>query len=99
MIFHWNLNDCKTPPVANTLLIILAVLNNKVVCKVYISPSISKSSSPFDNPLVTVPKAPIPIGIIITFMFHSFSISFILLLFTLLEVFTSVLADGLSLYF
>ena len=32
----------------------------------------SKSSSPFSDPLVTVPKAPIKIGIIVTFMFHSF---------------------------
>ena len=32
----------------------------------------SKSSSPFNNPLVTVPKAPIIIGIIVTFIFHSF---------------------------
>ena len=32
----------------------------------------SKSSSPFSNPLVTVPNAPITIGIIITCMFHSF---------------------------
>ena len=32
----------------------------------------SKSSWPFNNPLVTVPKAPITIGIIVTFMFHSF---------------------------
>ena len=31
-------------------------------------PLISKSSSPYNNPLVTVPKA--PIGIIVTFMFH-----------------------------
>ena len=35
-------------------------------------PVISKSSSPCTNPLVTVPRAPITIGIIITFMFHSF---------------------------
>ena len=35
-------------------------------------PPTSKSSSPFSNPLVTVPKAPITIGIIVTFMFHSF---------------------------
>ena len=33
---------------------------------------ISKSSRPFNNPLVTVPKVPITIGIIVTFMFHSF---------------------------
>ena len=35
-------------------------------------PPSSKSSSPFDNPLVTVPKAPITISIIVTFIFHSF---------------------------
>ena len=33
-------------------------------------PPTSKSS--FNNPLVTVPKAPIPIHTIVTFMFHSF---------------------------
>ena len=32
----------------------------------------SKSSRPFNNLLVTMPKAPITIGIIVTFMFHSF---------------------------
>ena len=31
-----------------------------------------KSSSPFSNPLVTVPNTPITIGIIINFMFRSF---------------------------
>ena len=35
-------------------------------------PPTSKSSSPFNNPLVTIPKAPITIGIIVTFMFHRF---------------------------
>ena len=35
-------------------------------------PPTSKSSRPFNNPLVTVPKAPITNGIIVTFMFHSF---------------------------
>ena len=34
-------------------------------------PPTSKSSSPFNNPLVTVPKTQITIGIIVTFMFHS----------------------------
>ena len=34
-------------------------------------PLISKSSSPFINSLVTVPRAPITIGIIVTFMSHS----------------------------
>ena len=32
----------------------------------------SKSSSPFNKPLVTVPKVPITFGIIVTFMFHNF---------------------------
>ena len=36
------------------------------------SPPTSKSSSLFNNPLVIVPIAPIPIGIIVTFIFHSF---------------------------
>ena len=35
-------------------------------------PLISKSSSPCTNPLVTVPSAPITIGITVTFMFHRF---------------------------
>ena len=35
-------------------------------------PPTSKSSSPFSNPLGTVPNEPITIGIIVTFMFHSF---------------------------
>ena len=35
-------------------------------------PPTSKSSSPFSNHLVTVPNAPITIGIIVTCMFHSF---------------------------
>ena len=34
-------------------------------------PPVSKSSSPFNNALVTIPKAPITIGIIVTFMLHS----------------------------
>ena len=46
-------------------------------------PPTSKSSSPFSNPLVTVPNAPIIIIVIITPQ----------------EFFTSVLADGFSLEF
>ena len=57
---------------SRTLLSILAVFNNAVVRMVSTQPSTSKSSRPFNNPLVTVPNAPITIGIIVTFLFHSF---------------------------
>ena len=72
MVFHWNLSDSKSPQASRTLLSILAVLNNVVVWMVSTHPPTSKSSSPFNNPLVSVPKAPITIGIIVTFMFYSF---------------------------
>ena len=70
--FHRSLSDSKSPQVSRTLLSILAVLSNAVVWMVSTRPPTSKSSSPFSNPLVTVPNAPITIGIIVTCMFHSF---------------------------
>ena len=72
MVFHWSLSDSKSPQVSRTLLSILVVLNNAVVWMVSTCPPTSKSSSPFSNPLVIVPNAPITIGIIVTCMFHSF---------------------------
>ena len=72
MGFHSSLRDSKSPHVSRTLLSILAVLNNAVVWMVSTRLPTSKSSRPFNNPLVTVPKAPIIIGIIVTFIFHSF---------------------------
>ena len=72
MIFHWSLSDNESPQVSRILLTILAVLNNVVVWMVSTRPPTSKSSSPFNNPLVSVPKAPITIGIIVTFMLYSF---------------------------
>ena len=72
MVFHWSLRDSKSPQVSKTLLSILAVLNNGVVWIVSTRPPTSKSSSPFSHPLVTVTKALIKIGIIVTCMFHSF---------------------------
>ena len=66
------LSDDKSPQVSRTLLSILAVFNNVVVWMVSTRPPTSKSSSPFSNPLVTVPNAPITIGVIVTCMFHSF---------------------------
>ena len=69
---NWSLSDSKSPQVSRTLLSILSVLNNIVVWRVSARPPTSKSSRPFRNPLVTVQNAPITIGIIVTFMFHSF---------------------------
>ena len=68
MVFHWSLSDRKSPQVSRNLLSILAVLNNVVVWMVSTRPPISKSSSPFNNPFVTLTNAPITIGIIVTFM-------------------------------
>ena len=68
MVFRWSPSDSKSPQVSRTLLSILAVINNAVSTR----PPTSKSSSPFSNPLVTFPNAPITIGIIVTCMFHSF---------------------------
>ena len=74
MVFHRRLSDSKSPQVSRTFLSILAVLNNVVVWMVATRSLISKSSCPFSNPFVTVPKAPLTIGIIVTFMYHVFSI-------------------------
>ena len=71
MVFHWRLSDSKSPQVSRILLSILDVFNNAVVWIISTRPPTSKSSRPFNNPLVTVPKAPITIGIIDT-IFHSF---------------------------
>ena len=72
MVSHWSLSDSKSPQVSRTLLRILAVLINAVIWIVSTRPPTSKSSRPFNNPLVIVPKAPITIGTIVSFMFHSF---------------------------
>ena len=64
----------KSPQVSRTLLSIMTVINNSLVWMVSTRPLTSKSSCPFNNPLVTVPKEPMTTGIILTFMFHSFSI-------------------------
>ena len=72
MVFHWSLRDSKFPQVSRTRLSILAVLSNAVVWIVSTRPRTSKSSRLFNNPLVIVPNAPITIGTIVTFMFHSF---------------------------
>ena len=72
MVFQWSLSDSKSPLISGTHLSIPAILNNAVVLMVSSRPPSSKSSSPFNNPLVTVLKAPITIGIIVAFMFRNF---------------------------
>ena len=70
MGFHCSLSDSKSPQVSRTLLRIRAVLNNAVVWMVSARSPTSKFSTPFNISLVTVLKAPIIIGIFVTFMFH-----------------------------
>ena len=70
--FHRSLSLLKSPYVSKTLFSIQTVFNNAVVWMVPTRSPNFKSSSPFNNTLVTVPKAPIPIGTIVTFIFHSF---------------------------
>ena len=70
--FNWSLSEKKSPQVSRTPLSILTVFNNSVVWMVSTRLPTSKSSSPFNNPLGTVPIVPITVDTIDTFMFHSF---------------------------
>ena len=72
MDFYWSFSESKSPQDSMTLLSILVVLNNVVVWVVSTRPPTSKSSRPFNNPLITVLKLPVTIDIIVTCMFHSF---------------------------
>ena len=74
MVIHWSLRDSKSHQVSRTLLSILAVFNEAVFWIVPTRPPTSKLSRPCNNPLVTVPNAPITIGVIFTFMLNIFSI-------------------------
>ena len=104
MVFHWSLSDSKSPQVSRTLLSILAVFNNAIGWMVSTLPPTSKSSRLFYNPLVTAPKAPITIGIIITFMFHSFfqfpsKVEVLIILFTFFHFYFVVSRDSKVDYF
>ena len=72
MFCYWCLSDNKFSKVSRTSLSILADLNNAIVWTVSTCPVISNSSSPCTNPMVTGPRVPIIIVIIITFMFYIF---------------------------
>ena len=62
----------KSPQVSRTRFRILTVLSNTVTWMVSTRPLTSKSFRLFNNPLVTLPKAPITICTIVTFMLLSF---------------------------
>ena len=94
MVFHLSLRDSKSPQVSRSLLCILADLNNAVVLMVSTCPLISKFSSPGINPLVTEPRAPLSIGSIVTFIFHSFFNSLVSSFFTFFEFFSVVSRDS-----
>ena len=96
MVFHWSLSDSKSPQVSRAFLSILAVLNNAVVWMVSTRPPTSKSSRPFNDAFVAVPKAPIIIGIIVTFIII---IIIIIIIIYSLDIFTSTNVDGRSLEF
>ena len=72
MVFRWSLSNRTSSQVSRTLLSILVVHNNAAVWMVSTCRLISKSSSPSTNPLMTVPRTSITIGINFTFMFNSF---------------------------
>ena len=98
MIFHLILSDRKSHQVSRTLLSILTVLNNAVLWMVSTRLPTSESSSPFNNPPVTVPKAPITIGIIVKFMFQFFQFSskakLFILLFPFFQFYSVVSQDS-----
>ena len=99
MVFHRRLSDSKSPQVTRTLLSILAVFHNAVAWMVSTRPPTSKSSRPFNDPIVTVPKPPITIGRIVTFMFHSFfqfssKVEVLISLFTFFQFFSVVSQDS-----
>ena len=73
MVSYWSMSDGISPQDSRTLLSIQGDLN-VVVWVVSTRPIIFKSSSFFIYPLVTLPSAPIIIGIPVSFIFNSFSV-------------------------
>ena len=81
--FHWNLSDKKSPQISRTVFIVLAGFSNAVIWMVFTHSRISKSTSPFTNPLVIVTKPLFTLG-----YYNNY---------TPCAFLTSVLTDGLSL--
>ena len=96
MVFHWSLSDSRSPQVSRNLLSILADLNNAVVWRVSTRPVIYKFSSSCTNPLETVSRTPITIGIIVNFMFFRFSrkVDVPIILFVFFQFYSAVSWDS-----
>ena len=95
MVFYWSLSDTKSPQVSRTLSILTILIDVWMVSN---HPLISKSSAPFNNPLVVLPRAPITIDIRVTFMSHSFfqfsnKVKVFILLFTFFQFYSMVNRD------
>ena len=100
-VFHCNLSACNYNQLSNSLQSFLADLNSAVVYTVSSIVSLISDSACFffSNPMGAIPSKPTKTGITVTFMFHIFFHSLIillLLLFTPVEFFTSASADGFS---
>ena len=72
MVFLQSLKDTSLLKPPGLFFSILADLNNSIVWIVSTRPLISKSPSPCTNPLLTVLRAPITVGVTVSFMYHSF---------------------------
>ena len=99
MVFDCSSSDIKFLQVSRTFLNILTVLTYAVVWLFSTRPLISKSPCPFNNPLLTVPKETITIGIIVNVIFHrifqfSSNVQVLIPLFTLFQFYTVVSRDS-----
>ena len=70
IVSHWNVSDSESPHVSRTLLSILTDLNNAAVWMASTCPLLSKSSSPFTNPLGIISSVRTPPDVTISFVFH-----------------------------
>ena len=96
MVFHWNLSD-ESPLVSRTILSILAVFNDAVVWMVTSRSPTSKSSSPINNPLVTVPKSQLvqlSLSCSTDFLKFSIKVEVLILLFTFFQFYSVVIRDS-----
>ena len=72
-VSHWSLSDSKSSQVSRILFGILSDSDHDVLWMLSTRPRFFfKSSCSFISPLMTVPRTPITIGIVVTFMFCSF---------------------------